>query len=124
MTREEAIEFAKEQLEIFGKDSTMYEFLEFSIKALEERPKGKWTPVTERLPVHRDWYLGTFREPNTGFIGLPYICDYVGKVTRGTTKEGWILRGFTDIDNACDYHKYLECIAWQPLPEPYERGDV
>ena len=36
MTREEAIEFAKEQLEIFGKDSTMYEFLEFTIKALEQ----------------------------------------------------------------------------------------
>lgn len=35
MTREEAIEFAKEQLEIFGKDSTMYEFLEWSITALE-----------------------------------------------------------------------------------------
>lgn len=45
MTNEEAIEFAKEQLDIFGKDSTMYEFLEFSIKALEERPKGKWRSV-------------------------------------------------------------------------------
>lgn len=35
MTNKEAIEFAKEQLDIFGKDSTMYEFLEFSITALK-----------------------------------------------------------------------------------------
>lgn len=89
---------------------------------VEERSKGEWIAISERLPVHRDWYLGTFREPNTGFIGLPFICDYVGKVTKGTTKEGWILRGFTDIDNACDYYKSLECIAWQPLPEPYKKG--
>lgn len=36
MTREEAIEFAEEQLEIFGEDSTMHEFLELSIKTLKE----------------------------------------------------------------------------------------
>ena len=84
------------------------------------RPEGEWIPVTERLPYDRDWYLGVFREPDTGFIGLPYICDYIGVVTKGTTKEGWILRGFTDIDNADDYIKSLECVAWQSLPEPYK----
>lgn len=92
-------------------------------KALrKQRPQGEWIPVSERLPADRDWYLGVFREPDTGFIGLPYICDYMGVVTKGTTKEGWILRGFTDIDDADDYIKSLECIAWQPLPEPYKDG--
>lgn len=84
--------------------------------------KSKWIPVSERLPNDRDWYLGVFREPDTGFIGIPYICDYVGKVTKGTTKDGWILRGLTDTDNSNEYYMDLECVAWQPLPEPYKNG--
>ncbi len=93
--------------------------------AIEEntRPQGEWIPVSERLPSDRDWYLGVFREPDTGFIGVPYICDYAGIVTKWTTKEGWILRGFTDINYAKDYTRSLECVAWQPLPEPYKEAD-
>lgn len=45
MTNEEAIEFGKEQLEIFGEDSRMSEFIRLAIEALEERPKGKWRSV-------------------------------------------------------------------------------
>ena len=85
------------------------------------RPQGEWISVSERLPNDRDWYLGVFREPDTGFIGIPFICDYVGKITKGTTKEGWILRGFTDTDNPHEYYMCLECVAWQPLPEPYKK---
>ena len=41
MTREEAIKHGKEQLEIFG--GTHREFIEMSIKALEQEPKtGHW----------------------------------------------------------------------------------
>ena len=86
------------------------------------RPQGDWIPVSERLPERRDWYLGVFREPDTDFIGIPYICDYVGKVTKGTTNEGWILRHCTDVDNASDYFRNLICVAWKPLPKPYEKG--
>lgn len=42
MNNEEAIKFGKEQLEIFGEDSQMSEFIRLAIEALEERPKGKW----------------------------------------------------------------------------------
>ena len=35
MTNEEAIEFGKEQLEIFGEDSRMSEFIRLAIQALE-----------------------------------------------------------------------------------------
>lgn len=93
-----------------------------AVKTLCYGSQGEWIPVNERLPADRDWYLGVFREPDTGFIGLPYICDYVGEITKGTTKEGWILRGFTDIDDVVDYMRSLECVAWQPLPEPYKKG--
>lgn len=83
--------------------------------------KGKWIPVSERLPKDRDWYLGIFKEPDTGWINpLPFICDYVGSETKATTKGYWILRGFTDRDEHIDYYFNLECVAWMPLLEPYK----
>ena len=91
-------------------------------EAEKERPQGRWIPVSERLPENRDWYLGLFKEPDTDFIGIPYICDYVGEVTKGTTNEGWILRHCTDVDTVPDYFRNLICVAWQPLPEPYKKG--
>ena len=86
----------------------------------ERREADRWIPVSEKLPEDRDWYLGVFKEPSTDFIGIPYICDYVGEITKGTTNEGWILRNCTDVDNAPDYFRNLICIAWKPLPKPYE----
>lgn len=86
-----------------------------------ELPNGGWIPVSERLPDDRDWYLGIFRESDTGWINpLPFVCDYVGHETKATTKEHWILRGFTDRDEHIDYYFNLECVAWVPLPTPYE----
>lgn len=80
-----------------------------------------WIPCSERLPEKRDWYLAVFKEPDTGFIGLPYIADYLmGKHTAYTTNDGWIIKDCTDICNRESlYHKNLECVAWMPLPEPY-----
>jgi hypothetical protein len=89
---------------------------------VEAAKRGEWIPVSERLPQVRDWYLGLFKESDTDFIGIPYICDYVGEVTKGTTNEGWILRHCTDVDNASDYFRNLICVAWQPLPESYKKG--
>lgn len=87
-------------------------------------PKQRWIPVSEKLPNDRDWYLGIFKEPDTGWVNLlPFICDYVGHETKATTKEHWILRGFTDIDEHIDYYFNLECVAWMPLPEPYKEGE-
>ena len=80
----------------------------------------RWIPVSEKLPNDRDWYLGIFKEPDTGWINpLPFICDYVGRETKATTKEFWILRGFTDRDERIDYYFNLECVAWMPLPKSY-----
>ena len=95
------------------------EFTEALNDVLEQEPR--WIPVSEKLPNDRDWYLGIFKEPDTGWINpLPFICDYVGRKTKATTKEHWILRGFTDRDEHIDYYFNLECVAWMPLPAPYE----
>ena len=82
---------------------------------------GKWIPCSERLPEKRDWYLAVFKEPDTGFIGLPYIADYLmGNHTAYTTKDGWIIKDCTDrYDCESLYHKNLECVAWMPY-EPYK----
>ena len=79
-----------------------------------------WIPVEDGLPEDREWYLTLFKEPETGFIGLPYIADYLGRKTKTTTNEGWIIRNCTDNDmENCDYYKNLESVAWRPLPETY-----
>lgn len=114
------VTFDKEQLEEIV-EKAKDEVLAVALDA-NERPQGEWIPISEKLPDERDWYLGLFKEPDTGFIGIPYICDYVGEITKGTTKEGWILRHCTDVDNASDYFRNLICVAWQPLPEPYKKG--
>ena len=94
------------------------------LEDMEEQGKlfGKWIPCSERLPKKRDWYLAIFKEPGTGFIGLPYIADYLmGNHTAYTTNDGWIIKDCTDIcDRESLYHKNLECVAWMPLPEPYK----
>lgn len=96
------------------------------VESIRHGKENRWIPVTKKLPKDRDWYLGIFKEPDTGWVNpLPYICDYVGHETAATTKEYWILRGFTDRDEHIDYYFNLECVKWMPLPSSYsyERGD-
>lgn len=86
--------------------------------------KAIWTKVNDNLPNDRDWYLGTFKEKSTGWINpIPFVCDYVGKITPFTTNDGWILRNCTDVDNRNPYYNDLECVAWTCLPEPFDKLD-
>ena len=90
-------------------------------EVIVKQPKlNAWIPCSERLPEKRDWYLAIFKEPDTGFIALPYIAAYLmGKHTAYTTNDGWIIKDCTDIcDRESLYHKNLECVAWMPLPDP------
>lgn len=124
---DKAIELYKSKVAFYESQNTRGEYkvtvreLKYVIEILEalriESPQGEWIPVSERLPQNRDWYLGIFREVDTGWINpIPYICDYVGKETIGTTKAGWILKNITDENYCAEYYKNLECICWQPLP--------
>jgi hypothetical protein len=110
--KEMAKEVAEKALdEYIYKDKTLREWINILART-------QWIPVSERLPKDRDWYLGIFKEPDTGWVNpIPFICDYVGSKSKATTKEYWILRGFTDRDEHIDYYFNLECVAWRELPE-------
>ena len=92
------------------------------VKQEAEQYNNGWIPCSERLPDKRDWYLAVFQEVDTGFIGLPFIADYLmGSHTNSTTEDGWIIANCTDIEeDRAEYYKKLKCIAWQPLPQPYQ----
>lgn len=91
-----------------------------TVKEIEDNHNG-WIPCSERLPEERDWYLAVFEEVDTGFIGIPYIADYIGSRTKFTTEDGWIIRNCSDReDESAEYYKNLRCVAWQPLPEKYQ----
>ena len=95
-----------------------------TVKEIEENHNG-WIPCSERLPEERDWYLAVFEEVDTGFIGIPYIADYLmGSHTKFTTEDGWIIHNCSDReDESAEYYKNLRCVAWQPLPQPYTKGE-
>ncbi len=126
MTREEAVARIKDHIEIHRYHERnavkIFEALDMAIKALEQ-PEQQWIPCSEGLPMDRDWYLGIFKEPDTGWVNpIPYVCDYASAITTATTYEGWILHHCTDQDMPCEYYKELQCVAWMPLPEPYKEG--
>ena len=94
------------------------------VQEVAEEYNGGWIACSERLPEERDWCLAVFEEVDTGFIGLPYIAEYLmGKHTKFTTEDGWIIHNCSDReDESAEYYKNLRCVAWQQLPEPYKEN--
>ena len=95
------------------------------VQEVAEEYNVGWIACSERLPEERDWCLAVFEEVDTGFIGLPYIAEYLmGKHTISTTEDGWIIHNCTDREDvSSEYYKKLRCVAWQPLPEPFKDRD-
>jgi hypothetical protein len=139
----EAFDLIKERLEAKGKETSRRwiqnecDDKEFSffvgmveglllarkiVSEVEAEYGNGWITVEKALPKERDWYLAMFKEPDTGFMGLPFIADYLmGEHTNHTTDDGWIIAECTDNDREdVDYYKRLKCVAWMPLPAPYK----
>ena len=67
MTREDAIEHGKEQLEIFGGDHA--EFIRMSIEALEQEPKtGHWIETAEEYYKAVNEYGGGVNDDTPYFV--------------------------------------------------------
>lgn len=90
---------------------------------LAKEYKGGWIPCSERLPDKRDWYLAVFKEPDTDFVLIPRVADYLGNTTLLTTNEGWLIIDLEDEMHINAYYKNLVCIAWRELPQPYVKGE-
>lgn len=71
----------------------------------------KWIAVTERLPEDHDWYLVVVKEKSTGYQYIPRVANYLHD-------NCWELIDTEDANT--EWLDDLECIAWMPLPKPYE----
>ena len=77
-----------------------------AIDFIEEQPKvGEWIPCSERLPEKTGYYLAQLSRklPNEDY------ADRVVVLYNGEDKEFMA------------YERLI--IAWQPLPEPYHKGE-
>lgn len=92
------------------------------VNQLAEEYNNGWIPCSERFPDKSDWYLAIFQEPETTFVLIPKVANYLmGNQTEYTTEDGWVIADCTDTETERDnYYKKLKCIAWQPLPAPYK----
>ena len=108
-----------------AEEYTSTEHINCSTNTSTDTSTNGWIPCSERLPKERDWYLAVFEEVDTGFIGIPYIADYLmGSHTKFTTEDGWIIRNCSDReDESAEYYKNLRCVAWQPLPQHYKESE-
>lgn len=97
MTKKEAIEHGKEQLNIFGGEHR--EFIEMAIKALEQEPR--WIPTSERYPKPDDEYK------------FFLVTDDKGKVS--------VQKFYLSLDEEPQpyFSGMVNVIAWMPLPKVY-----
>ncbi len=100
MTRQEAIEFGTDRLDLFG--GKMEEFIKISLEALrEQRPKGHWMKPSEKLPENHESVLTVIqvgkREP---------------KIRSGIFHDNLFSNDNGDVWRATD----IEVIAWMPQP--------
>ena len=125
--RKDAIDYFVTNIGVVDEDGYAVDDYDERVKIWTERfsgipsaePGPKWIPVTEALPEDKTWYLGIFKESDTGYcVSIPFVCYYAGRRTMFTTKDHWILRGY---DSFSEYLENLECAAWMSLPKLYER---
>lgn len=110
MTREEAAKVCQSIKFILDNEDyseEVEEALNMAIEALEQEPmRGKWIPVTERLPEEG---LTVLILAENGHIEFGQ---------RDENKWEWLAESIADYWTEAE-----EVIAWQPLPEPYEGSE-
>ena len=98
--------------------------------AQPERKTGRWIPCSERLPENIRPVIVTWKNNDPA----SYYQYIVGKHFTGTAcykNDKWYWYSSTTEDMLAEYGRYdseefdeaIECIAWMPLPEPYQEGE-
>ena len=70
------------------------------------QPEQKWIPCSERLPEESGYYIITAHD------GVGHRTTFVKYQKKA---KSWDLTGA---------RSYWRVIAWMPLPEPHEEGDI
>lgn len=129
MTRQEAIEYIHEWLKdkyaLNGKDRVVLNMAIEALTNVQNMHKGKWIPVSVRLPDKDGEYLvcpsDDVLEDYSDFSDV-MIMPY----DEGCEAFGWWTDRFDNISLGyidSDFNKF-DVIAWQPLPDPYKGGDT
>ena len=93
---------------------------------IERQPKvGEWIPCSERLPDDRDnrFYMCTVENHEED---PPMFCQYEEEYGFGFWNDIYDEHtlGFVDSEFKTNEELgYEKVIAWQPLPEPYHKGE-
>lgn len=88
---------------------------------IEERPDGKWIPVSERLPKEDGEYLLWGKIDEDEEVEYTFIGNYdEGSEQFGIWHERFDSRTLGSL--GCEFYEYSKVIAWQPLPKPYKGG--
>lgn len=85
------------------------EAFDLAIKALEERPHGKWIPVSKRLPKKNGLYIVTEKQ----FSMDRSLSD----------KFDIIVEPVEYSNGKWQRANFYQVIAWMPLPEPYKEAE-
>ena len=105
------LEVTDEQLErldsidLFNIDMAGVLYQHLTITSADEESKGEWIPVSERMPKD---------EQNVLF------CDIDDDIMVGYHLKG---RPNTHFSQDGSYEDMKNVRAWQPLPEPYKKGE-
>ena len=120
---EQTIEFWDKWLNK-DKSANIAEFMMYGGRSLDacielKENNNGWIPVSERLPNKSEHYITTYREWTDGNF-LPKYDPTEVKILKYHDAV-FILPKCLDDKAEQDIHR--EVIAWQPLPEPYEKKE-
>lgn len=88
---------------------------------IEKEERHRWHDLRKNpndLPEGRDWVLAVFKEPDTDFVLVPRVAEYIGRPTKVTTNDNWIILDSYNGDMTLNpYYANLVCIGWKDIEE-------
>lgn len=128
MTKEEAIKVIEEYLDTADEAGHIFPIkfltaLDVAISAL----KDEWIPIEEREPTEDGEYLVSYDvgDGTYNVVKLHYATDLY-KVSRIEFEDKKGIGGWYEwsYDNGISTYYTVDVVeAWQPLPEPYKKGE-